>query len=756
MTPGPKSANRPQLEKDSNSSEPTAQVGSSNDAKVTSSSIAESLLEKMKTAGGGPTTSLPVIGPASSLQTGYELALYIFKNFLGFDPGSLINIGIAAGGLVAFGKYLVQYLVYYAKRFLLASAHISDAEVTLYHSVLRFVSEKFLTDTVFQDVRATTYGYLNFGMDDGEEVPLEAPSMFRRNRGWKMSGMQNNGTMASNNSTQQPVKFMPHELDKWFIYKRNVYHFSHKLTQNSGGLPGLSQSRSDIVLECLGRSLNPIQTLIDDATAYYAKKSVRQTSVFRASGGVWQMVSRRPARHIDTVILAPDKKKKLIADIEDYLASDTKAWYANHGIPYRRGFLFTGPPGTGKTSLAVSLAGVFGLNVYVLSLSDRSITESMLVQLFSFVAQNSILLLEDIDAAGLTGKRRRSGHTSSFPPAVLPLGATYGTPLPTREMANMDAEDGHPPIRPVVEISRPNRNGRFRRRMAPLPPSSVDDYDADQGVISLSGLLNAIDGVSSSEGRVLIMTTNHPEDLDAALIRPGRIDVHVRFTLPKKPEVIAMFMSMYSDVLDKDAKKEKLEEKVFSVPTETVDENGPPAISKVQPGSLNEDTDTAIEDNVTNGTEKSAETTGKLKPDVQETLHSAGLDLEDLESTGQASFEKLSKTELEKLAKTFAKALPENKLSLATIQGYLLGHRGKPKRAVANVEKWVRSEPGEESESSESESSSDSEEDEKIDAEKVEADAEGGSRRRDSRRKNASSNGAKVRPSASGVPGHAS
>ena len=46
----------------------------------------------------------------------------------------------------------------------------------------------------------------------------------------------------------------------------------------------------------------------------------------------------------------------------------------------------------------------------------------------------------------------------------------------------------------------------------------------DQTGVTLSGLLNALDGVSSREGRVLFLTTNHPERLDAALVRPGRVD----------------------------------------------------------------------------------------------------------------------------------------------------------------------------------------------------------------------------------------
>ena len=53
-----------------------------------------------------------------------------------------------------------------------------------------------------------------------------------------------------------------------------------------------------------------------------------------------------------------------------------------------------------------------------------------------------------------------------------------------------------------------------------------NDNVAYQGInrLTLSGLLNAIDGVTSTEGRLMFMTTNYPERLDPALIRPGRVD----------------------------------------------------------------------------------------------------------------------------------------------------------------------------------------------------------------------------------------
>jgi chaperone BCS1 len=122
------------------------------------------------------------------------------------------------------------------------------------------------------------------------------------------------------------------------------------------------------------------------------------------------------------------------------------------------GYLFSGPPGTGKTSLTAALAGVFGLDIYVLSLLDPYCNEDALVRLFSAVPSRCIVLLEDVDAAGL--KR---------------------------------ADD--------PRMNKKFKEGEAVEKDTGLPPKPVT-------AISLSGLLNAIDGVSSSEGRILIMTTN--------------------------------------------------------------------------------------------------------------------------------------------------------------------------------------------------------------------------------------------------------
>ena len=82
----------------------------------------------------------------------------------------------------------------------------------------------------------------------------------------------------------------------------------------------------------------------------------------------------------------------------------TAPWWNDRGIPYRRDYLLYGPPGTGKSSFSLSLAGELELNNYTLQLSE--ISESKPMKLFPKLPPHCIVLLEDVDAAGMWAQGR--------------------------------------------------------------------------------------------------------------------------------------------------------------------------------------------------------------------------------------------------------------------------------------------------------------------------------------------------------------
>lgn len=112
------------------------------------------------------------------------------------------------------------------------------------------------------------------------------------------------------------------------------------------------------------------------------------------SWGSWSRRDDLPPRTLDSVVLAEGQMERLRDDLTRFL--DAESGYIRRGIPWHRGYLLHGPPGTGKTSIVRALAAHFGLDLWYAPLGDLS-KDASLLSLISEVGSRSILLLEDID-----------------------------------------------------------------------------------------------------------------------------------------------------------------------------------------------------------------------------------------------------------------------------------------------------------------------------------------------------------------------
>lgn len=441
---------------------------------------------------------------------GYSVLIATLNTSLGADFNQYLPFIIAAAAIALSWRYVTDTIMNLIEANFMSSFTVRTDDETYNILMWWMTRQPFSQKTRNFVVNTSIYSRSDYlwrrdvddedaNMDEEEQESAGGSSSLRSD-----STAGGNLGFLSPNRGKHVLHYTPSSGSHWFWYKGRPLRFSRRQTKDQINLRNPSE-QEELCVSCLGRRPRILKQLLGEARLLYLSKDDRKTIIYRATSSVssygtdayWQRCMSRPNRDFSTVILPDTIKSDIIADAADYLEPATRRWYANRGIPYRRGYLLYGPPGTGKSSLSVALAGYFRMKIYIVSLSSLTATEENLASLFAELPTNCIVLLEDIDTAGLSSTREASKDAKK----------------------NKDEADS----------TGSNSNN------APA-----------HGQLSLSALLNILDGVAAQEGRVLIMTTNHLESLDKALIRPGRVDMIIPFQLADTDMSESIFKAIYA------------------------------------------------------------------------------------------------------------------------------------------------------------------------------------------------------------------
>ncbi|KAK7023049.1 P-loop containing nucleoside triphosphate hydrolase protein [Favolaschia claudopus] len=423
------------------------------------------------------------------------------------------------------------------------------------------------------------------------------------------------------------------QLFRWRGYWVEVQRYRAQI-QGTNGQP---QQTAAIFLTVFTRNITVLSELVEAAHRGYQDKIKPYVTIFLADSPsfgasfLWN-VKRKPHRPLESIILPEGTLDDLIDDAKRFFASES--WYQRAGIPHRRGYLLHGPPGTGKSSTIHAVAGILNLEIHSFSLASTFVDDGFLQRATTTIPKRSIVLVEDIDCA-----------------------------LPSRE----DDDDSDP--------GTPVRNDRI-----PVRRSGV----------TLSGLLNMIDGIGSEEGKLFFATTNHIDRLDPALLRPGRIDRKIRYTLATGTQARGLYERLFKDgeaeaqvdVVDVEVKE--------SGDLKKKDDNSDQTRGSANPGTNGED--------LAKSDSFGLPGTRDVSPETEPGPSSR---VSDVKGTPPTALGKISDSQLADLSQQFAAAVRDYEFSPAELQGYLLSNKERPVAAARDMSVWVAQQRAERQEKAE-------------------------------------------------------
>lgn len=255
---------------------------------------------------------------------------------------------------------------------------------------------------------------------------------------------------------------------------------------------------------------------------------------------IWNECEFKSSRTFNNLFF--ENKKMLLNKLNFFI--NNKDWYDYEGHPWTFGIGLHGPPGTGKTSIIKSIANKLNRHIIVIPLSKIKTQSQFNEYFFEEYYSNKnykkidfsqkIIVFEDIDCMSEIVKKRKI-------------------------VSDNESDDGNVDNLKDIKDNDIDKKLNIQNKLLNKIAKKVDDEHNDTSFINLvkdnsdditlSYILNIIDGIRETPGRIMIITSNNYDILDPALVRPGRIDLTLKMRNTTIDIIKEMYSHYYKDIL---------------------------------------------------------------------------------------------------------------------------------------------------------------------------------------------------------------
>ena len=223
-------------------------------------------------------------------------------------------------------------------------------------------------------------------------------------------------------------------------------------------------------------------------------KKIYHYNIWNSELKDWQTFPICTIKTFKNTFLLEDLRNKLINDLDEVMTS--KDFYIRSGVPYKRGLIFHGKPGCGKSSTIFAIANRYQKNIYFVNLDQFESAKEFESAVLK-IEIGGIVVIEDIDSHKITHSREKDTNKTN--------------------------------MTKVVKLDKKN-------------------IKIEANVSMFKTLLEILDGYNFLPECIVIMTTNHLSKIDSAIIRPGRFDMKFEFENPNIATVEKIFEYFFEDV----------------------------------------------------------------------------------------------------------------------------------------------------------------------------------------------------------------